>query len=109
MKNNKNYDGKTRGQVITDFDNNQELRDRLSVSQAEALDSFIEASGLAQTVARGIDKAMNDNMGWDPDAINWASVGTINHINELLDQVQFAIESATGSKEWFATEITGSY
>ena len=88
---------------------NKKLAKQISVSKAEALDSFIEAAGLAQTVARGIDKAMNDNMGWDPDGINWASVGTINHINELLDQVQFAIESSTGSKEWFATEITGSY
>lgn len=87
----------------------KKLSKQIEVSRAEALDSFIEATMLTQTVARGIDKAMNDNLGWDPDAINWAHVGTINHINELLDQVQFAIESATGSKEWFSTEITGSY
>ncbi len=85
------------------------LTEQISVSKAEALDSFIEGTMLAQTVARGIDKAMNDNLGFDPDSINWAHVGTMNGINELLDELQWRIESATGSKEWFATETTGSY
>ncbi len=81
----------------------------LTVTQAEALDSFIEGTMLAQTVARGIDKAMNDNLGLDPDAINWGHVGSMNRINELLDELQFTIQETAGSKEWFATEITGSY
>lgn len=81
----------------------------LTVTQAEALDSFIEGTMLAQTVARGIDKAMNDNLGLDPDAINWGHVGSMNRINELLDELQFTIQQTAGSKEWFATEITGSY
>ncbi len=78
--------------------NNTKLIKQITVSKAEALDSFIEATMLAQTVARGIDKAMNDNLGWDPDGIN-----------ELLDEIQWRIENATGSKEWFATPVQGSY
>lgn len=109
MKKNNNYDGKTRGQVIEDFDSNQELRSRLSVTQAEAVDSFIEETMLAQTVARGIDKAVNDNIGLDPDAINWGHVGTMKRINELLDEVQNTIQDLGGSKEWFATDVQGSY
>ncbi len=89
--------------------NNKKLNDQITVSQAEALDSFIDGTMLAQTVARGIDKAMNDNLGFDPDAINWSHVGTINRINELLDELQNTIEDSTGSKEWFATPVTGSY
>ena len=80
-----------------------------TVSQAEAIDSFIEETMLAQTVARGIDKAMNDNVGLDPDAINWGHVGSMKRINELLDELQFTVEELGGSKEWFATETTGSY
>lgn len=80
-----------------------------TVAQAEAIDSFIEETMLAQTVARGVDKAMNDNVGLDPDAINWGHVGSMKRINELLDELQFTIQELGGSKEWFATDVKESY
>ena len=90
-------------------ENKMKNNNNLTVSQAEAIDSFIEETMLAQTVARGVDKAMNDNVGLDPDAINWGHVGTMKRINELLDELQNTIEDLGGSKEWFSTETTGSY
>jgi len=81
-----------------------------TVTQAEALDSFVEHIEEAKTRAAEITKALEEFLNWTPDEINWSHTGTIKHLADELDHIQWTIENASPStKQFFSMDVEGTY
>ena len=59
----------------------------LNMNNEKALNAYIKKTERARELARRILAGLDDHIGDNPDAINWAHVGDANHVVESLSEI----------------------
>ena len=60
---------------------------RRATDNSKALDAFLAAKAEIDTMLARLTALSADHFGTDPDAINWADVGTLNHTCAKLREI----------------------
>lgn len=57
------------------------------MTQPKAIDAYLSAIGQIQQELDKLQERLNNHFDADPDHINWADVGSVNHILERLKEL----------------------
>lgn len=57
------------------------------MTKRTALDAFLEHKARIDNALEAINAASEDHFDTNPDSVNWADVGSLEHIADLLEQV----------------------
>lgn len=63
------------------------------MNQVHAARAFAEKHAEIQRKLAILQSMVNDHMGVDPDRINWADVGTAEHVSMILGEIIACLEA----------------